>query len=93
MQGEENAKLLEAMKSGNKAAQKAAAERLSLAKKMEEQSKAASKKQIEAAKVATERAIKARTARDREKQMEESKKILKKILQGKEKTTGVRIGG
>jgi hypothetical protein len=90
---EANTKLLEAMKSGNVAAQKAAEGRLASAKKMEEQSKAASKKQIEAAKVATERAIKAQDeAREREKQMEESKKDLEKDLKHEgEKTTEVRI--
>ena len=90
---EANTKLMEAIKSGNKAAQKAAEERLAAAKRLEEQSKDASKKQIEASKAATEQAIKAQNeAREREKQMEESKKDLEKDLkQQGEKATSLRI--
>lgn len=90
---EANTKLMESMKSGNKAAQKAAMEKLALAAKGEEDTKEAAKQQVKLSQQATERAIKAQeAAREREKEMEERKKNLEKDLKHEhEKTTEVKI--
>ena len=90
---EASTKLMEAMRSGNKAAQAAAEAKLQQAAKAEEQTKAAAKAQVKAAQVATDMAIKAQEdARLREKEMEERKKKLETDLKAEhEKTTEVKI--